>query len=80
MRIQPLSNRSPVYQPFGLQPAQTQPVSPSSLNPIAKTGSVAVPFGLTTISFGHLDSQQSKVATPITRPNPSLGNRLDYYA
>jgi hypothetical protein len=80
MRLQPLGKQIPMHQPPGIQPAQTRPFAPSSSNPVTKSGQVSVPFGLTTISFGGLEKQQPRVAKPITRPDPSLGNRLDYYA
>ncbi|WP_373531143.1 hypothetical protein [Vampirovibrio sp.] len=89
MRVQPINARMPVHQASPLQPTpQSQRVAPtSSLNPITqpetlglqKLGKTDVPFGLTTISFGQLN-QAPKVASAFTRPNPSLGHRLDYYA
>lgn len=78
MRIQPINNRMPVYHPQQIQPTATAPVaiSPAAID---KVGKAEIPFGLTTISFGHL-ADKPKFATPITRPHPNVGNRMDYYA
>lgn len=67
IHINPVGYR-PVHQPSPVRPA-----------PTPRTEKAEVPFGLNTISFGHL-TEPPKFVTPPPKPLPNVGNRLDYYA